>query len=325
MALEIPRTRLNIRQIEQQKRNVPIQEIIAIEGQNPLATGIETAGNVIGQALTKRAELRRQGEQLARMEKAYGLKEGELSGLDTETGSAIGKYVAESRKPTYVQQINPDGTANLLEVPAGGKFGGTVKVPIQPPKAKPSYTQENLLRSQFVNQSKDFTDTASAYQRVIDSSRSPSAAGDMALIFNYMKMLDPGSTVREGEFANAAASGSYGARIQAAANKVLTGQRLDDSMRGDFVARANDLYQGQLSRHKQREAEFQSLAESYGSDNSRRVTPNLATPLGGYGAAADRLRPIAPVTTSVPLTATNKKTNQKIISHDGGKTWQPAN
>ena len=36
----------------------------------------------------------------------------------------------------------------------------------------------------------------------------PDAAGDMALIFSYMKMLDPNSTVREGEYATAQDAGS---------------------------------------------------------------------------------------------------------------------
>ena len=146
----------------------------------------------------------------------------------------------------------------------------------------PSYNQENKLRSEFLNQSKDFTDTAASYQRMVNSSQEPSAAGDLALIFNYMKMLDPGSTVREGEFANAAASGSYGSRFQAAAQKILSGQRLDDTMRQDFMGRATSLYQGQMERHKQRESEYQSLAKSYGG-NPDRVTPNLSTPMGGYG------------------------------------------
>lgn len=154
--------------------------------------------------------------------------------------------------------------------------------PVNTPGDKRMFTEENQLRSQYFSQSKDFSDTASAYQRIIDSSREPSAAGDLALIFNYMKMLDPGSTVREGEFANAAASGSYGARFQAAAQKIATGQRLDDSMRADFMDRATELYRGQLSRHKQRQEQFRGIAESYGRDPSR-VAVDIATPIGGYG------------------------------------------
>ena len=104
MALEIPRTRLNIRQIEQQKRNVPLQEIIAIEGQNPLAMGIETAGNVIGQALTKRAELRRQGEQLAKLEQLSGQAPGSYSGLDPATAATFTSSLIKQRGDNFTPQ-----------------------------------------------------------------------------------------------------------------------------------------------------------------------------------------------------------------------------
>lgn len=157
----------------------------------------------------------------------------------------------------------------------------------RPPKE--NFNQENNLRSQFLSQSRDFIDTAASYQRMVDSSRSPSAAGDLALIFNYMKMLDPGSTVREGEFANAQNSGSVPQVIAAQYNKVISGERLNDSMRQDFMGRATDLYRGQLSRHKQREVEFQNLATQYGGNGSR-VTPNLATPIGGYGGESESQR-----------------------------------
>src|SRR3990167_106122 len=58
------------RQIQVQKRNVPLEQIIAVKGQNPYATGIESLGNVLGQVLTRKAELQREGQQLAQMQQA---------------------------------------------------------------------------------------------------------------------------------------------------------------------------------------------------------------------------------------------------------------
>lgn len=82
MGLEIPRSRITPRQIQPVRRNIPLEQIIAVEGLNPVAAGIETAGNAIGQAITKRAELRRQGQQLAQMETLAGQPAGSFSGLD---------------------------------------------------------------------------------------------------------------------------------------------------------------------------------------------------------------------------------------------------
>lgn len=125
MALELPKRRIESRQIQIPKRNVPLEQIIAVQGRSPIAEGI----TALSGAIQKRAELREEGERIAKVESAYGLEPGTLTGFGEESALSLGKQVSENRKPTYVQQINPDGTANLLEIPAGGKFGGTVRTP----------------------------------------------------------------------------------------------------------------------------------------------------------------------------------------------------
>src|SRR5690606_15297239 len=99
---------------------------------------------------------------------------------------------------------------------------------------------EGKLRGEYQGQQgyKDYVQQEQAYQRVLDSAKDPSPAGDLALIFNYMKVLDPGSVVRESEFATAAASGSFGDRIQAATDQIISGKRLSPEQRLDFLQRA---------------------------------------------------------------------------------------
>jgi len=89
MALQLPRSRFNVRSIEAPQRRIPLEQILAIEGQNPLAQGIETTGNVLGNAILKRAELRRQGEQLAKLESLAGQQAGAFEGLDIATASTL--------------------------------------------------------------------------------------------------------------------------------------------------------------------------------------------------------------------------------------------
>jgi len=96
----------------------------------------------------------------------------------------------------------------------------------------------------------------------------PSAAGDMSLIFNYVKLLDPGSTVREGEFATAENTAGIPEQIRRSYNKAMTGERLGDQQREDFVSRAEDLWTVHLSRQKRIDAEFRRLAEEGGIDPS---------------------------------------------------------
>lgn len=133
------------------------------------------------------------------------------------------------------------------------------------------FDQETDLSKQFQARSKDYISVRDSYNRIIASSENPSPAGDLALIFNYMKMLDPGSTVREGEFANAAASGSYGERFKAAAQKILSGERLTDDMRTDFVTRSKELFGQQQNTQNVLSEHYNNLSKGYG------LTPNNVT------------------------------------------------
>lgn len=124
------------------------------------------------------------------------------------------------------------------------------------------------IRSEFlaVPQVKDFSLQSQAYGRVVASAEDPSAAGDLALIFNYMKILDPGSTVREGEFATAQNAGGIDQRIVSMYNRVLNGERLSDPIRADFVDRAGRLYGKAESQYSQLESYYKGVAKDAGLD-----------------------------------------------------------
>lgn len=126
------------------------------------------------------------------------------------------------------------------------------------------FERANTLRDEYDTQSKEFTTATQAYQRVLSSAKDPSAAGDLALIFAYMRTLDPNSSVREGEFANAESAGSVPSRIWAKYNKVLSGERLSDDQRQDFVQRAGQLWQGQKDIDRKRRTKYSKLAERAG-------------------------------------------------------------
>jgi hypothetical protein len=70
MAIQLPQTQ-GLRQIQIQKRQVPVQQIIDVKGQNPMATGIDVLGNLIGRALERKAQLQQQAQQVAAMKQLY--------------------------------------------------------------------------------------------------------------------------------------------------------------------------------------------------------------------------------------------------------------
>ena len=123
------------------------------------------------------------------------------------------------------------------------------------------FNKANKLRDEFRTSSKEYIDVRDSYGRIQESAKSPSAAGDLALIFNYMKMLDPGSTVREGEFATAQNSASVPDRVRAMYNKTISGERLADNVRTDFVSRATMLFKKQEQNHSKLKSEYSRLAK----------------------------------------------------------------
>ncbi|WP_204128690.1 hypothetical protein, partial [Pseudomonas ogarae] len=77
-----------------------------------------------------------------------------------------------------------------------------------------------------------------SYGQIAQAAKTPSAQNDLALIFSYMRMLDPASVVREGEFATAQNAAGVPDQIRNAYNKAVNGERLNPEQRTGFVSSA---------------------------------------------------------------------------------------
>ena len=121
------------------------------------------------------------------------------------------------------------------------------------------------LRSSFLNQAQPHIQISQAYRKI--ESAPDTAAGDMSKIFGFMKILDPGSTVREGEYASAENARGVPDTVKAQYNKVISGQRLSPDQRVQFTQAAGDLVNSQKQQ-------FGELAKYYGDISSRnRINP----------------------------------------------------
>ena len=136
----------------------------------------------------------------------------------------------------------------------------------------PSLGDIGGIRKEFATQSKDFLTIRDSYKRILSVGREISAAGDMALIFNYMKMLDPNSVVRETEYATAANAAGVPERIRAYWNRLMTGERLGPDQRVDFINRAHDLFDAQRGSQMALESEYKRIA------GQSKVDPTLVAP-----------------------------------------------
>ena len=127
-----------------------------------------------------------------------------------------------------------------------------------------TFKRSNTIRNRYDKKSGAFEKVRDAHSRIKASAKSPDAAGDMALIFNYMKMLDPGSTVMEGEFRTAAGAASVPERLKGAYNRVLSGENLTPKQRKEFVGRAEKLMVVAKKQQAQDKSDAISLGAQYG-------------------------------------------------------------
>lgn len=139
------------------------------------------------------------------------------------------------------------------------------------------------LRAEFMSQGKinEFLTVKNAYQKI--ESAEDNAAGDLGLIFNYMKILDPGSTVREGEFANAQNSAGVPDQVKNAYNKAISGVRLNPTQRSEFKRTAAQQFNSHIKTQR-------DLADFYKSQATKRgVNPEDVT--GVFGQLEDVIVP----------------------------------
>lgn len=122
------------------------------------------------------------------------------------------------------------------------------------------------LRTEYFKRTNenDFLEVTNSYNKLAGAPNT--SAGDVSLIFAYMKMLDPGSVVREGEFATAEQTAGIPDRIRNQYNKALKGKRLGDEQRQEFINAGYAVYQTYAQKQAQIDQFYNNLAQQYGVD-----------------------------------------------------------
>lgn len=121
---------------------------------------------------------------------------------------------------------------------------------------------------------KSATEALTSYKRIVAAATNKSGPGDIAILFNYMKMLDPTSVVRESEYATAANAGGIPETVRSAYNRLLDGQKLSPEMRTQILTAAGTqatVYTQMLDSVTER---YGPIADSY-RYNRDRVLPQV--------------------------------------------------
>lgn len=101
----------------------------------------------------------------------------------------------------------------------------------------------------------------SAYSQIQQSLKQASPAGDLAGATKIMKLLDPGSVVRESELGMAMAASGLMDRVVNYADNIVKGTKLTPTQRADFQRLADALFAESVKQYNAKRSEYQGIAE----------------------------------------------------------------
>ncbi len=226
---------------------------------------------------------------------AGGNVEAMLASAPAETRAYVPKVLAQAgqARPTRTAGLEvgfrPDRSARQAErqAPSGYRFsadGSQLEaIPGGPADRKNNPAPgdlaqaEQALRKEFIAQIKVPQTVVNSYEQIAQAAKNPSAQNDLALIFSYMRMLDPTSVVREGEFANAQNAAGVPDRIRNEYNRLRDGQRLNPEQRTGFVNSAKGLHDQAKSQIDAYREQYSGLAREYNYAPERVVGRSTAS------------------------------------------------
>lgn len=217
------------------------------------------------------------------------------------------------------ESINIKG--RLADAKITGRAGGGAKAEAK--KIQQGLKNTSDLRKEFnsLPAVKNFREVSVSFAKAKGAAATPSAAGDMALIFTYMKLLDPNSTVREGEYASAQNAAGTPDRIRAQFNKVVDGEILAPAQRADFIAQAEKLMSAQRAQYDESVGMYSRLAQKSGlspEDVVGSSPPALPAPTPKGPTTPSESTPPIPPKRTLLRTGTNKKTGKRVVEYSDG-------
>jgi hypothetical protein len=139
------------------------------------------------------------------------------------------------------------------------------------PSQQPGFKDAGELRKEYnaLPQVKAFSEVQNAFDQIKTGINATSAAGDLTAATKFMKLLDPGSVVRESELGMAMAATGVLDRALAYKDFIAKGTKLSPAQRTDFLNVANQLYGAAASRKREIDTQYADIAKTGGLD------PNL--------------------------------------------------
>jgi hypothetical protein len=129
------------------------------------------------------------------------------------------------------------------------------------------------LQSDIRQDFKGPKDTATAYQTMYNAATNPTQKGDTTMLYTFFKVLDPQSTVREGEIEMIKQSRSIPEKFKGMAIKLASGQTLLESERADLLNQAYQYVANQQRGVTETIDMYKDYAKAFGL-NPEKAVPN---------------------------------------------------
>ena len=164
---------------------------------------------------------------------------------------------------------------NIMKLKRSGATNVTVPIDV----GQKGFENERGLGKDFRAEPiyKDFSDMQTAYTQVVSSLKQGTPIGDVAGATKVMKLLDPGSVVRESELGIAMAAGGRMDRLQNYFSNMMSGQKLTPQQRDDFEQLSNELYAAAGQAYNKKRSEYLQMGDRYGFKNLETVLGAQAT------------------------------------------------
>lgn len=183
---------------------------------------------------------------------------------EVQANTASREEIAGIRGDALQQTQAARADANAARMEAAGLKGKSAQ-------DKTAFDEMAKLRDQFSAQqdTKNFDVVNNFYTRGARLAKEKTSAGDMGLIFALMKLYDPNSTVREGEYATAAQSGTLDQNIVNLYNKAFAGGKLQPEQRAEFLRTMKIAAETQYEKLAPLVEQYTAIAKSSGYDPNK--------------------------------------------------------
>lgn len=166
--------------------------------------------------------------------------------------------------PNEVQLLQAAGVPVTFENIIKLKRSGATNVNVE--TGQKGFENKMSAKKTFMSEPiyKDFNDMKAAYGQVITSLDQGTPIGDVAGATKVMKLLDPGSVVRETELGIAMAASGRMDRLQNYFTLWASGEKLTPTQRDDFKQLSNELYAAAGQAYNQKRDEYLDFGKETG-------------------------------------------------------------